>query len=71
MIADFTIEMQDNIYLLRPNTEAGRAWVQEHVPHDTEILGDAIAVEHHHLSDIAFTLAIDGLTLAGPDGDLV
>ena len=64
MTIDFAIENHGTIYLLRPLTEAAEAWVDEHIPDDAQIFGDAIVVEHRYIEAIAFGAQEDGLEVS-------
>lgn len=52
-----------SVYLLRPLTPAGFAWVEEHITEDAQRLGHAIAVEHRYISDIVRGIQNDGLAV--------
>ena len=62
--ADFSIEGGGTIYLLRPLTPAGFAWIEEHIPEDAQRLGNAIAVEHRFIGAIAEGIMADGLVIS-------
>ena len=61
--ADFTIQHEGSIVLLYPNSDAARAWVEEHIPLDALTFGGAIVVEHRYISDIEFGIINDGLSV--------
>jgi fructose-1-phosphate kinase PfkB-like protein len=60
---DFTVMGGGSVYLLRPNTEEAEAWVEEHIPEDAMMMGNAIAVEHRYIADIVVGIQNDGLTV--------
>jgi hypothetical protein len=62
--ADFQINDEGSIFLLLPLTEAGKGWVEEHIPEDAMTWGEAIVVEHRYIRDIAEGILTDGLTVA-------
>jgi hypothetical protein len=49
---DFFAENHGSIFLLRPVTPAGFAWVSEHIPEDAQFFGEAVCVEHRYIADI-------------------
>lgn len=63
MPADFTVQNEGSIFLLRPLTEAARDWVAEHIPADAQTFGDAIVIEHRYIGDIVDGAQRDGLTV--------
>lgn len=60
---DFTLSGGGTIYLLRPQTEAARDWVDTYLPDDAQWLGGAVAIEHRYVDDIVEGFTADGLTL--------
>jgi hypothetical protein len=60
---DFVIHNHGSIFLLQPESEAGRAWIAEHIPEDAQTWGDAIVVEHRYIDAIAAGAMSDGLTV--------
>lgn len=60
-MADLSVENHGSIFLLRANTDAGRAWVAEHIPDDAQVFGGATVVEHRFIADIAAGAIDDGL----------
>lgn len=63
--ADFTVENHGSIVLLRPNTEAAREWLDEHISDDAQTFGNAIAIEPRYVGDILYGIEGDGLTYDG------
>lgn len=59
--ADFTVENHGSIFLLTPETDAGRAWATEHLPEDAPRFGGAFAVEPRYIRDIVEGAMADGL----------
>lgn len=60
-MADLSIQNEGSIYLLRSHTDAGKAWIEEHIPEDAQTFGGAIVVEHRFIEDIAAGAINDGL----------
>ena len=59
---DFTLADHGTIFLLRPCSNAAQAWIEAHLPDDTNWFGPAVAIEHRYIQDILCGIAIDGLT---------
>jgi hypothetical protein len=59
---DFRINNHGTIYLLFLNTPEAQEWVEEHLPEDRQTLGEAIAVEHGCIENIATGMLEAGLT---------
>ncbi len=64
MTADLYIENHGSIFLLYPVSEAGTEWIEEHIPDDAMIWGDAVVVEHRYIADIAEGVMDDGLEVS-------
>ena len=60
-MADLSIQNEGSIFLLRGLTDAGKAWIAEHIPDDAQTFGGAVAVEHRFIGDIAAGAVNDGL----------
>lgn len=60
MDSDFTIAGGGTLYILRPNTNEAKAWVEEHIPADAQRWSGGVAVEWRFIRDI-----IDGIQAAG------
>jgi len=61
-MADLSIMNEGNIYILFANSDAGKAWVAEHIPADAQRWGNnGVVVEHRYIGDIAQGAANDGL----------
>lgn len=61
---DFSVENHGTIYLLRPRSQAAEAWVDDNLPRDVMYFGDAVAIEHRYIGDIADGIINDGLSIA-------
>lgn len=49
--------------MLRPNTDAGKDWLREHIQAEQyQMFGEAIAVEHRYVANIVVAFTDDGLT---------
>ncbi len=62
MDTDFTIGGGGTLYILRPNTDAAKAWVDEHIPADAQRWSGGVAVEHRYIGAIVDGLGSDGLS---------
>jgi hypothetical protein len=58
---DCFVENHGSIFLLRPVTPAGFAWVSEHIPEDAQFFGEAVCVEHRYIADIVEGIRDSGL----------
>lgn len=58
---DVTVENHGSIWLFRLQTDAARAWVEEHVSEESTMFGGALAVEHRFGSDLVLGMRGDGL----------
>lgn len=64
-VTDFVVAGGGTVYLLIPKTDAARAWRNDNLPGDVQMLGNGIAVEHRYISDILDGIKNDGLTITG------
>jgi len=60
-MADLSIQNEGSIFLLRSHSDAGKAWIAEHIPDDAQRFGGAVVVEHRFIAEIAQGAANDGL----------
>ena len=60
---DLQFENHGSIWLIRPLSDTGREWLDEHIPDDAQTLGDAIACEPRYIQDIMRGAWRDGLAL--------
>lgn len=60
-MADLSIQNEGSIFLLRAHTDAGNAWIEQHIPDDAQSFGGAIVVEHRYIADIVAGAIDDGL----------
>ena len=60
---DFCVQNHGSIFLLIPNTEAAKEWINAHIPEDAPTIGPNIAVEHRYIGDIVDGIVKDGLTV--------
>ena len=60
-MADLYIQNEGSIFLLRGLSDAGKAWIAEHIPEDAMTFGGAVVVEHRYIGDIAQGAVDDGL----------
>jgi hypothetical protein len=60
---DFLCENHGSIFLLRPISPAGFAWIEEHLPPDRITFGNAVVVEPRYVWAILVGLQDDGLVV--------
>lgn len=60
---DFLVENHSSIFLLRPISPAGFAWIEEHLPPDRITFGNAVVIEPRYLWAILAGLQDDGLVV--------
>lgn len=60
--ADFELNNEGTISLLRPLTSRGRDWLDEKLGDDKQWFGDAVVIEHRYVDDIVTGIRADGLT---------
>jgi hypothetical protein len=58
---DFSVRDEGTLFLLYPQSEAAKAWVEEHIPEDATYWGNAVVVEHRYIQDILAGINEDGL----------
>lgn len=61
---DLSIENHGTIMLLTPCSDAGREWVDSHLPEDALTWGTSVVVEPRFIFDIAEGAIRDGLEVA-------
>ncbi|MBS1722514.1 MAG: hypothetical protein JSS66_05845 [Armatimonadetes bacterium] len=74
---DFSVYDDGSICILKPLTQAGTDWMEQHIP-DPVPWGNGTAVERRFIQDICYgilgdglSITKDGLTMAVQDGGLV
>lgn len=61
-IPDFTVSNEGSIFILYAQTDAARAWVNEHLPADRQTWGgNGTVIEHRYICDIIDGIRADGL----------
>lgn len=63
VIGDRAAGPMTSVYLLEPQTEAGRNWLNENLSEDARWLGGAVAVEHRYVGAIVEGLQAEGLVV--------
>ena len=65
METDFTINNQDTLVLLTPESEQAKSWVDENIGQDNgfQPYWPTIVVEHRYINDIVKGLKMAGLTV--------
>jgi hypothetical protein len=61
---DFICENHVSIFLLCPISPAAFIWIQEHLPEDRQIFGDAVVVEPRYIGSILLGLPDDGVEIS-------
>ena len=61
---DFIFENHLSLFLLRPISPAGFAWIEEHLPPDRLMFGNAVVIEPRYVWAILLGLQDDGLVVA-------
>ena len=61
---DFICENHGSIFLLRPVSTAGFAWIEDHLPPDRMTFADAVVIEPRYVWAILVGLQDDGLVVA-------
>ena len=64
MTADISVTNHGKIFLVHPESDAGRAWINEYLPADAQRFGEAVVVEHRFINDIMHGMTKDGLEVA-------
>jgi hypothetical protein len=62
---DFILQGGSSLYILKPMTDAGVAWVEEHIGQDNgyQPYFPAVAIEHRYVGDILAGISADGLSV--------
>jgi hypothetical protein len=60
-MADLLVHGGGSVYLVCPNSRAGAAWVDEHIPSNATWFCGAVVVEHRYARDIVVGATRDGL----------
>ena len=58
---DLLVHGGGSVYLLRPVSQVGEAWIEEHLPADATWFGGAVVVEHRYIHNIVIGAVTDGL----------
>ena len=60
---DFIVENHGSIFLLSPQTDAARAWIDENITHEGfQPYWPVVVIEPHYIADIIAGIQNDGLT---------
>jgi hypothetical protein len=62
--SDFGCENHGSVFLLRPVTPAAFAWIEQHLPPDRLMFGNAVVIEPRYAWAILLGLQDDGLVVA-------
>lgn len=61
---DLRVENHGSVFLLRPLTDAGRTWIEEHVQYESwQMFGGAISMEPRYAAAIVEGAQNDGLNV--------
>ncbi len=59
------VENHGTLFLLRPASENGQAWIEDSLNlDDAQYFGEAVVVEHRYIRDIVDGAVADGLEVA-------
>jgi hypothetical protein len=58
---DLHFENHGSLFLIRPASLAGKAWIYNHIADDAQMLGEAFACELRYVEDIFRGASADGL----------
>jgi hypothetical protein len=61
--SDFLCENHGSIFLLRPLSPAAFSWIEEHLPPDRLMFGNAVVIEPRYVWAILVGLQDDGLVV--------
>lgn len=61
MSADLIVHSGGTVYLLRPTSPSGEAWIDENIQPGALRFGSGIVVEHRYIRDIVLGAVRDGL----------
>ncbi len=63
---DFLVENHDSIFLLKPQTPAASAWVQEHIDESNgyQPMWPTVVIEPRYIDDIVSGIQSDGLAVS-------
>lgn len=62
--SDVAVLNEGSIFLFRPNTEAGRNWINDNIADDAIWHNDSLVVEHRFVQDIIDGMIEDGLLIS-------
>jgi hypothetical protein len=62
-MADLLVQGGGSVYLVRPTSPLGVAWIDEHISPDATWFGGAVVVEHRYVVDLLHGAVDDGLHL--------
>jgi hypothetical protein len=61
---DILVENHGSIFLLRPMSSVGQAWLQENIiGEETQIFGNAVVCEPHYVVDILLGARAEGVVV--------
>ncbi len=62
-MADLLVHGCGSVYLLRPTSPVGVAWVDQRISPDATWFGGAFVVEHRYIRDIVVALDAEGYVI--------
>jgi hypothetical protein len=62
-MADFTVRDEGSIFLLTPESEQAKAWIEENLPADRLVFAGSVVVEHRYIADIIEGIMADGMDM--------
>jgi len=60
-MADLIVHGGGTVYLLRPTSMTGEAWIEENIDPDALWFGGGVVIEHRYIRDIVLGAISDGL----------
>ncbi len=61
---DLSLENYGSLFLVRPNTAAGKGWLRETAPEDAQFMGEAMAVEPRYVEGVVNAAQESGLSVS-------
>jgi hypothetical protein len=61
MKADFTVQNEGSIFLLRPHSQAAHVWITEHMSGGIQQFGSAAVIDYKYIYDVINSIQQEGL----------
>ena len=62
---DALVQNHGTLFLVFPETDGAREWIDEHVTGEVTWFGNALVVEHRYIRDLVAGMIEDGLKVQG------